>query len=120
MMIGRGGLARPDLARLVQSNLNVGADPLPALEWAEVAAMVEQFFHQSDSRSEKYAGNRTKQWLGYLRQTYTGAELMFHQIKKLRSIASISAAIADQRRHADRTPVKMSHPPARRKIKAVG
>lgn len=90
LMIGRGGLACPDLARIIRADLAAGTSPgWEPLSWPEVAGLVEQFFRMGDVTKPKYAGNRTKQWLGYLMKHYAEAGQLFSEIKRLRDTDSI-------------------------------
>lgn len=98
LMLGRGALARPDLARIIRSHLKAGdGKDWQAFTWSEVAVRVEQFFNQQDSGNHRYIGNRTKQWLGYLRKNYIGAEQLFQQIKKLKGRDEIATMIKRHR-----------------------
>ena len=42
-------------------------------------------------------GNRTNQWMAYLRKRYAGAELLFQQIKGLTKIDQIKKASGQHR-----------------------
>jgi tRNA-dihydrouridine synthase C len=98
LMLGRGALARPDLARIIRSHLEAGDEQdWQSFSWPEVATWVERFFNQQDSGNHRYIGNRTKQWLGYLRKNYVGAEQLFHQIKKLKDRNEIATMIKRHR-----------------------
>ncbi len=94
IMLGRGALACPDLARQIKRSDT--PDDL-ALTWLQILDFVENFFDKSDQWSPRYVGNRTKQWLAYLRKRYAGAELLFQQIKGLTKIDQIKKAIAQHR-----------------------
>lgn len=102
LMLGRGGLAQPDLARQIQQDLSMDQSPIPEMQWQDVLVMVEQFYRESDSQNPKYAGNRTKQWLGYLRKRYPEATKLFQEIKRLRDVAAISDVIWQHQREMDR------------------
>jgi tRNA-dihydrouridine synthase C len=99
LMLGRGGLARPDLARLIRASHEADSNGYQAMTWPEIAGLVDQFFHRHDSRKNKYVGNRTKQWLAYLKRQYQGAELLFQTIKRSRDFDELSDLIR-QHRHA--------------------
>lgn len=103
-MIGRGLLARPDLARAIRVawQAEQGADPAvePAadLSWPEVVEMLFHYYQTTkDLYPPKFLGNRIKQWLSYLRLYYPQAEVFFEQIKRLRLPEEIEAAFAQQR-----------------------
>lgn len=88
LMLGRGMLCRPDLARLIQAE-DRGQD-LPALLWPEVLALVWRLFELNlVNYPARYAGNPIKQWLAYLRNFYPAAGLLFERIKRLRAVSEI-------------------------------
>ena len=82
LMLGRGALAVPDLAN--QITANAGGQSLCALEWREVLVLVEQLLATASELPVKIAGNRTKQWLSYLRRGYPDASDLFSDIKRFR------------------------------------
>lgn len=91
IMLGRGILACPDLARQIKIHHN--RHPRASLSWREVVGMLVDFHNDSQSLYDpRYTGNRLKQWLGYLRRHYTAASTLFENIKRLRC----ADAIADQ------------------------
>ena len=95
LMLGRGALARPDLARQIKSAMS-GQSVCP-MTWSEVLELVELQFARSDMRTPRYIGNRTKQWLAYLKRNYQGAVNLFERIKRLHDIADISDAFKQHR-----------------------
>lgn len=109
-MIGRGLLARPDLARAIraawqaeqpsQGGAALTAAPKADLSWAEVVEMLFHYYQTTkDLYPAKFLGNRIKQWLSYLRLYYAQADVFFEQIKRLRLPEEIEAAFAQQRQH---------------------
>lgn len=96
LMLGRGALAAPDLAmRIHRHRLEGRSDRMP---WQSVAYHVEQQFLRSDSQSSRHIGNRTKQWLAYLKRTYSEAEDLFSRLRRLHDKAAIIRAFAVHRR----------------------
>ena len=100
LMVGRGGLAQPDLARLIRADKEEGS-PAAAMPWQEIVAMVDQFYHSKDSVNTKYAGNRTKQWLAYLKRQYVGANQLFETIKGLSTPEDLAQGILAHRKSLD-------------------
>ena len=95
IMLGRGILSRPDLARQIQSGANAIAMP-----WMEILALLKDFTVVTQHHYEKkYVGNRVKQWLAYLRRTYPQAELLFEQVKRLQWPEEIAAAILQHQQY---------------------
>lgn len=99
VMLGRGVLARPDLPRLVRAAMRGTA--LQPLEWPEVLELLLQQFEAGLRHyPPQYAGNPIKQWLGYLRRQYRGAEVLFEGIKRLREVEALREALHTRLRAA--------------------
>lgn len=91
-MLGRGLLARPDLAREIKAYCQ-GQEYAP-MPWREVAHHLHQFFLETCAAyPKKYTGNRAKQWLHYLSRHYTEAAALFESIKKTRDFSIIDTAL---------------------------
>lgn len=95
VMLGRGLLARPDLAKQIKA-WHTGTDYQPQpWRWA-----LEQLYryHQASLPVYpiKYAGNRIKQWLMYLRLGYQEANDFFEAIKRERDPAALQAAFTQR------------------------
>ncbi len=83
-MLGRGALATPDLAAKIKAHVN-GTHYTP-LTWENVVYhILHSSMHQDENMSEKYFSARTKQWLSYLKRQYSGAHVLFDEIKTLKS-----------------------------------
>jgi len=91
VMLGRGALSRPDLA--VQIREAGAGQSVPSLDWSSIACEVMRQFDRSCAASPRHIGNRTKQWLAYLRREYAGADVLFSCIKSLHDETAIRAAI---------------------------
>ncbi len=91
VMLGRGLLAKPDLARQIKADL--AGQPRRCLSWDELLPLVYQY-HQQTLRhyAGRYCGNRLKQWLVYLQRQYPEAGVFFEAIKRSRLPADIDAA----------------------------
>ncbi len=92
LMLGRGALAAPDLASRIARDSD--APPAP---WQSVVDLVEQRFVDGDCHSPRHTGNRTKQWLAYLKRHYPGAQDLFSLIRPLHDKAAIRQAFAAHR-----------------------
>lgn len=99
VMLGRGLLACPDLARQIKTAAACGSEA--ALSWSEVLDLILYFGRITEAIYEaRYVGNRVKQWLSYLRRHYPLAGELFESVKRLRAPAEIAAAIlCHQREH---------------------
>lgn len=85
VMLGRGALAAPDLARRIVA----GDDTAEAMPWEELLPFIGKQFQRYDSDNPRYVGNRTKQWLAYLKRTYPEASELFSRIRTLHDPALI-------------------------------
>lgn len=94
VMLGRGALSAPDLG--LRLGMNSGADSI--MTWRELLDCVEQQFWQVDCHSLRHTGNRTKQWLAYLRRNYPEALSLFKRIRTFHDTDSISHAFAVHRK----------------------
>lgn len=88
VMLGRGALSAPDLAERIHRN-DVDALPMP---WEQLVGEVLDQFLCSDRQSARHIGNRTKQWLAYLKRTYPQANLLFQRIRTLHDTVGIEKA----------------------------
>lgn len=77
VMIGRGLMSRPDLARVIKHQVS-------HLSWPEIIPHVIEFGELSrDYRHDHYAVCRVKQWLKSLAKSYTEVAPLFEEIKTL-------------------------------------
>lgn len=88
LMLGRGALSAPDLALRIHQD-NHTAMPMP---WVQLVDEVLDQFLCSDRQSQRHIGNRTKQWLAYLKRTYPQANQLFQRIRTLHDAVQIEAA----------------------------
>ncbi len=91
IMLGRGSLSCPDLAGLIKMQ-SQGRTAMPP-NWLQVIELLQTFFVTTERLYPRYVGNRIKQWLGYLRRQYHGAELLFQEVKRLQEPRAIKSAI---------------------------
>lgn len=88
VMLGRGAVADPLLARRLRGEAVAGWDALvPALAefWAGVRQKVEA----------RHSPGRLKQWLGLLRRAYPEAEDLYTRLRPLKKAQEIDAALAE-------------------------
>ena len=69
------------------------------MPWMDISHHVEAQFLRSDSQSPRHVGNRTKQWLAYLKRTYPEANDLFARIRQQREVDPILRAFAEHREH---------------------
>jgi len=110
VMIGRGLVRRPDLARQIRQ-LD-GADAQMA-EWPSLLPWVADFFQQTRERVvDRHAPGRLKQWLSMLGLTYTEARPLFHALRRETDAAAISTCLAALAAGEDQTSVLLALPSA--------
>ncbi|MCX8957279.1 tRNA dihydrouridine(16) synthase DusC [Erwinia psidii] len=90
VMVGRGALCVPNLSRVIKHNA-------PLMPWAEVLMLLHRYI-QLEKRGDTglYHVARIKQWLGYLRKTYTQASDLFSHIRAMKTSSEIAAFIERQ------------------------
>ncbi len=108
IMLGRGLLACPDLARQIhllrtsgdQSSETIQGDETDiVMNWLEIVDLLTHFCTVTEASYErKYVGNRVKQWLGYLRRQYPQATQLFEQVKRLKWPEDINLAIKEHKK----------------------
>ena len=93
VMIGRGLIARPDLAAQIKASQQ-GEDCEP-MGWGEVTGLVEDYAQALQARLEdRYVTGRIKQWLNYLRQGFPEAEALWPRARKIREVAPMLACLS--------------------------
>ena len=80
VMLGRGLVARPDLA--LQIRASVAGEAFTPLTWESLYPRVERFYTQVCERvCAAHAPGRLKQWLAYLRKSYPEGEILYQEIR---------------------------------------
>ena len=105
LMLGRTALARPDLA--VQIKARLAGETVTALPWSDIFQLVQTQFQRSDKASLHHIGNRTKQWLAYLKRTYPEAQLLFTAIKRLHDEQAINLALEQHLTELENTSLQL-------------
>lgn len=100
VMIGRGLVRRPDLARQIRQ---LDGSDAGMAEWSTLLPWIADFFQQTRERVvDRHAPGRVKQWLSMLGLTYVEARPLFDALRRETNAAAISqclnalAAGADQ------------------------
>lgn len=92
VMIGRGLVSQPDLARQIKASQE--GITLAPMAWREVAALVEGYGRVLQGYlDDKYVTGRLKQWLNYLRRGFTEAEQVWPAARKIRDAESFYQAL---------------------------
>jgi tRNA-dihydrouridine synthase C len=93
VMLGRGLLACPDLARQIKAHLQ--GEAYQPMSWKQVCQMLLDYYRLTlPLYAEHNCGNRVKQWLMYLRLHYAQAGEVFEQIKRLTSPTELDSALS--------------------------
>ncbi len=86
VMIGRGLVARPDLARQIRASQC--GESVELMAWPEALALVQEYGYALQGWLEdKYVTGRIKQWMNYLRQGFSEADVLWPQARKIREVA---------------------------------
>ncbi|GAA0851561.1 tRNA dihydrouridine(16) synthase DusC [Marinobacter szutsaonensis] len=92
VMIGRGLIARPDLAAQIKASQR--GDTFTPMTWLEAVALVREYAAALQTRLEdRYVTGRIKQWLNFLRQGFAEAEYLWPQARKIREVAPMLACL---------------------------
>ena len=87
VMIGRGALAMPNLARHIRDNE-------APMSWPELAQLLIDYSgYEIYGDKGRYYPNRLKQWCGYLKRQYPQAEVLFGNIRRLQKADEIVAVL---------------------------
>lgn len=99
IMLGRGLLARPDLARQIAAERE--GHYVAPLGWFEVLQLLDDFWHQSRSKlTPRSAPGRLKQWLKMLSRSYPQALELFTVIRQESDCERLQAMLIVARQHA--------------------
>jgi len=91
-MLGRGLIARPDLARQIRAAAAGRADT--PLEWPDLAPMLQTYWAALHAEvPPRHAPGRLKQWLLALSRNYPEAQQLFIDLRRGRDCAVLDAAI---------------------------
>jgi len=90
VMLGRGAVADPLLARRIKGESIAGAEA-----WALVVPAVADFWLRVQAKlNPRHRSGRLKLWLGLLRRTWPEAEALFQQVRPARDCEAVTAVLA--------------------------
>jgi len=93
IMLGRGLVSRPDLARQIAA-AREGRELVP-MSWAELLPLLQDFWQQARRKlAPRYAPGRLKQWLAMLTRSYPEATLLFAAIRRENDCLHIDRLLA--------------------------
>jgi len=89
IMLGRGLVARPDLARQIVAAK--AGEEVVEMTWAQMQPMLQEFWRQSVAQlTEKQAPGRLKQWLAMLTRNYPQAVELFTALRRETDLNQVS------------------------------
>lgn len=91
VMLGRGAVADPFLARRLRGGAALGVDA----EWHELQPLIRDFWRGVQAKVlPRHAPGRLKQWLNLLRRRYPQAADLYTRIRPARTVAEIDRELA--------------------------
>jgi tRNA-dihydrouridine synthase C len=91
LMLGRGAVADPGLARAIRA-ADAGQPDAPAVAWHDVVPHLVRFWELvCDGLSPNQRAGRLKQWLNLLRRRFPEAELAFQEVRTISGQREITA-----------------------------
>ena len=95
IMLGRGLVARPDLARQIAA-ARAGQELAP-LSWSELQPLLQDFWQQARRKiAPRYAPGRLKQWLAMLTRSYPEAVTLFAAMRRENDCERLDALLGCQ------------------------
>ncbi|MDG1581813.1 tRNA-dihydrouridine synthase [Pseudomonas sp. GOM6] len=92
IMLGRGLVSRPDLARQIAA-ARAGQEVVP-MSWGELHPLLQDFWLQARRKlAPRYAPGRLKQWLAMLTRSYPEAVALFAKIRRENDCERIDALL---------------------------
>lgn len=87
IMVGRGALTIPNLGKVIKQESGI-------MPWIEVRALLSSYTdYETRGDKSKYFPNRIKQWLKYLKNNYQEAEVLFGEIRTLKTAEAIRSVL---------------------------
>jgi len=98
VMIGRGAVADPFLARRIRASLDgvLREQPLDE-DWGELLPLVGEFWIRVQQRvTPRHAPGRLKLWLNSLRRCYPQADILYHRLRPVNDVQEVGSVLAAQ------------------------
>ena len=100
VMLGRGMVSRPDLARQIKAFM--GNEEYHPLSWQQLLPTVTEFWRRvRETVSARHAPGRLKQWLVMLGRCYPEARLLFEQLRQVTDAAVVDFLLQQGGRQAE-------------------
>ena len=93
VMIGRGVVMRPDLARQIKQYEN--GEEVCEMSFTEILGWINLFVDLClfQTANEKYAVARLKQWLGMMKKAYPEAQALFDAVRTVREAEAVKKIV---------------------------
>lgn len=92
IMLGRGLVCRPDLARQILAAR--AGEQIEPMSWAELQPLLIEFWRQARRKmSPRYAPGRLKQWVSLLTRNYPQAVTLFAELRRENDCERIDALL---------------------------
>jgi len=91
LMLGRGALARPDLAACIKTSEQ--SIDYKFKGWNETLQTITEYLLLTENKHPDFVSNRAKQWLIFLQRQFPEALELFHRIKRIRDAKAVFEAI---------------------------
>ena len=95
VMLGRGAVADPFLARRIRAFAAGHAlSTERTADWLELAPLLSDYWQAVQHRVEpRHAPGRLKQWLAHLRRTFVEAEALYQEVSRLERVDEVTRAL---------------------------
>jgi tRNA-dihydrouridine synthase C len=91
VMLGRSALTCPDLALSIKADQQ--GEAYTMMTWPEVLEMLLVYLQNSENRHPNFVGNRSKQWLVFLKKRYPEASDLFQRVKRMKEAQEVFSEI---------------------------
>ncbi|STZ75622.1 tRNA dihydrouridine synthase [Bergeriella denitrificans] len=93
VMLGRGAVIRPDLARQIKQYGR--GEAVNEADFAEIAGWIRLFFDLclAKEAGNKYPVARLKQWLGMMKKAYPQAQTLFERVRTLKEADEVAGVL---------------------------
>ena len=92
VMLGRGAVADPLLARRIRGGGNCDAEHATAADWEDLKKMIAEFWARVQLKLPPHQSpGRLKQWLGMIQRSYPEAGSLYRKIRELHRASEVDA-----------------------------
>ena len=104
LMLGRGMVQNPALARTIHALDDAEQQPTQVLDWASLLPLINDYWALVSKRLDKKSRTgRLKQWLNFLRRTYPEAETVYQEFRTCNDPERVEAWLMQIRLNAQKS-----------------